>query len=169
MPSLLCESFHESCGFSHLSSSHLTLRTSCHTLCTKIVSPLCGSLIFLEVNWSWEVLCAPLVYLQPEFYYSLVLLQVTLLWEAFATLCALKLFVSCVVPSCLFNSPDPTTWVGKQYTSDILLLTLFLRRAARSAFYFIQHKSGYDPDMKRKMGNPAPLCSGYWSKDSKKL
>ena len=95
MPSLLCESFHESCGFSHLSSSHLTLRTSCHTLCTKIVSPLCGSLIFLEVNWSWEVLCAPLVYLQPEFYYSLVLLQVTLLWEAFATLCALTVCLLC--------------------------------------------------------------------------
>ena len=32
MPSLLCESSHESCGFSHVSPSHMTLRTSWHTL-----------------------------------------------------------------------------------------------------------------------------------------
>ena len=42
MPSLLCESSHESCGFSHVSSSHLTLRTSPYTLSTKNVSLLCG-------------------------------------------------------------------------------------------------------------------------------
>ena len=161
-----------------------------------------GSLMFPKVIWPWEpfaILCvqklllscvvlsfflkssdperhfvhAPLISLQSVSFYSLGFLQVTWLWEAFATLFAFKLLLSCVIPSCFLNSPDTTTWVSKQYTSAMLLLTLhsmssYLRRA-RSAFCFIQHKSGYNPDMKRKTGNPAALCSGYWSEDFKKL
>ena len=62
MPSLLCESSHESCGFSHVSPSHMTLRTSWHTLSTKTVSLLCGFPIFLPFTWSCEAhvwLCVP--------------------------------------------------------------------------------------------------------------
>ena len=125
---------------------------------------------FSYFSWSHLILWGTLCTLN---FSAASVLQVTWLWEAFATLFAFELLLSCVIPSCFLNSPDTTTWVSKQYTSAMLLLTLhsmssYLRRA-RSAFCFIQHKSGYNPDMKRKTGNPAALCSGYWSEDFKKL
>ena len=60
MPSLLCESSsHESCGFSHVSPRHLTLRTSWHTLSKKCFSLVWFShfsSIHLILRSSWQTL-----------------------------------------------------------------------------------------------------------------
>ena len=110
MPSLLCESSHESCRFIHVSPSTLWAQ--------KNVSLLCGFPIFLPFTWSWEAhgrLCASIVSLPVG---VILLLFHSFIWwrEAIVTFGALECFLSHVSPLmkphqlvvflCFFKSPD---------------------------------------------------------------
>jgi hypothetical protein len=73
--------------------------------------------------------------------------------------------------SCVSKFPDmrEQLFCFIKYTSATVTIHSIHWRRARSAFYFIKHKSGHNPEMKRKTGNPAPLPIGYGSEDSKKV
>ena len=124
--------------FSHFSSIHLFLGSSCQTFCTHSFSTV-GVLLWLFKPFDEEKLLSHLVHLNafshvwvPCVVFPFFLNTFSSVWiflwifswiftywgfscvfqvpwflEALATLCALKLFLSCVVPSSFFNSHDP--------------------------------------------------------------